>query len=66
MNRTETSFSQEVRPIFLCVLIVNAILEVVREQILEFYGGRESYSHVRINTMDALVGIQMESEIRTL
>ena len=50
MDRAETTLPEEIGPIFLGVLIVDAILEVVRKKVFQFDGRGEANPHVRIDT----------------
>lgn len=55
MNRANASLSQEIRPIFLRIFVINPVFEVVRQQILQLNRCREAYSHEGVYALGELV-----------
>ena len=49
MHRADASLAQEVGPIFLGILVIDAVLEVKRQQILDLNRRENSDPHIRVN-----------------
>lgn len=56
MYRANTSFTEEVGPILLGVLVVDTILEVERKEVLNLNRSGETDAHVRVDAVILLVG----------
>lgn len=49
MHRTDATFAKEIRPVFLGVLVIDAILKVVWQQVLDLDWCGKADALVRIN-----------------
>jgi len=63
MDWTDTSTAQKVRPVFLCLLVVDSVFEVVRQKILDLNRSRQPDALVRIDPVVYMVSIRLDKRL---